>query len=583
MDKTAFVFAGGGGLGAVEAGMLRELVASGLIPDFVVGASAGAINCAYFACHPHAEGTSRLEALWRGVRRDDVMPWSGATCWACSADGAGTVESTALQRLLALHFGNARIENAAVPLHGGGHDMHSGEEVVLSSGSLVDAVLASAAIPGVFPPVRVDGRALIDGGVANNTPVSTAVRLGATRVLVLPAGFACAQRREPRGAIEHAFNALSLLVARQLVHDLERWSDVARISVVPPLCPLDVSPYDYSRCGELIDRAAEATAARLSAGGLDSCKVPGALHPHDHDAEHRAAARTGLGGVLSLEWIDERLEAARLGSDELREGAAERAVVVRDDGRRGQVRRVHAGMRVGHQHRPQAEIGRGAAVGVDTVLRLHADDHQLADAGLREARLQPGADEAARPGLVEHDVVCRIHVEARQQLPAGLPGAIGEPAGPVWRAARTGAPAARARAASRLMRASTRSRSGPSKRPHCMSRISSARRAEGSGMCFSCSCRLGGHAPRCPGMDGTKRPVHRWRGLETVCVPTRYRPHDPPGAVVVVVVVIGEMARSASECMSAMMRVPATRRQSLRSARRLATACFACGLRTLRH
>ncbi|AOY96763.1 alpha/beta hydrolase [Cupriavidus sp. USMAA2-4] len=287
MDKTAFVFAGGGSLGAVEAGMLRELVASGLIPDFVVGASAGAINCAYFACHPHAEGTSRLEALWRGVRRDDVMPWSWRNLLGMFGGRRGhLVESTALQRLLALHFGNARIENAAVPLHVVATDMHSGEEVVLSSGSLVDAVLASAAIPGVFPPVRVDGRALIDGGVANNTPVSTAVRLGATRVLVLPAGFACAQRREPRGAIEHAFNALSLLVARQLVHDLERWSDVARISVVPPLCPLDVSPYDYSRCGELIDRAAEATAAWLSAGGLDSCKVPGALHPHDHDAEH---------------------------------------------------------------------------------------------------------------------------------------------------------------------------------------------------------------------------------------------------------------------------------------------------------
>ena len=75
-ERTAFVFAGGGSLGAIEAGMLRELVASGVVPDMVVGASAGAINAAFFACNPHAAGTVQLEALWRSVRRADVMPWS---------------------------------------------------------------------------------------------------------------------------------------------------------------------------------------------------------------------------------------------------------------------------------------------------------------------------------------------------------------------------------------------------------------------------------------------------------------------------------------------------------------------------
>ena len=200
------------------------------------------------------------------------------------------VESLGLKRLLNRHFGESRVEDASIPLHVVATDMHTGEEVVLSSGNIVSAVLASAAIPGVFPPVEMDGRKLIDGGVANNTPVSTAVRMGATRIIVLPAGFACAERRPPRGAMEHAFNALSLLVARQLVHDLERWQDHAHIAVVPPLCPLDISPYDYSRCGELIDRAAAATVAWLRADGLSSRRVPGALEPHDHDAEHPACS-----------------------------------------------------------------------------------------------------------------------------------------------------------------------------------------------------------------------------------------------------------------------------------------------------
>ncbi|WP_347321681.1 patatin-like phospholipase family protein, partial [Ralstonia pseudosolanacearum] len=170
-ERTAFVFAGGGSLGAIEAGMLRELVASGVMPDMVVGASAGAINAAFFACHPHMDGAARLEALWRGVRRAEVMPWS----WRVMLGMLGRrsthlVDAGGLQRLLNRHFAQARLEAAPLPLHVVATDMQTGAEVVLSTGSIVQAVLASAAIPGVFPPVRVDGRLLIDGGVANNTP-----------------------------------------------------------------------------------------------------------------------------------------------------------------------------------------------------------------------------------------------------------------------------------------------------------------------------------------------------------------------------------------------------------------------------
>ena len=270
--------------------MLRELVASGVVPDMVVGASAGAINAAFFACNPHAAGTAQLEALWRGVRRADVMPWSWRAMFSMLGLLGGQrehlVDASGLQRLLTRHFGQTLLEAATLPLHVVATDMHTGAEVVLSSGAIVPAVLASAAIPGVFPPVRIGDRLLIDGGVANNTPISAAIRLGATRVVVLPAGFACADRRAPRSAIEHALNALSLLVARQLVQDLERWAGQVPIAVVPPLCPLEVSPYDYARCGELIDRAAAATAAWLAADGLAGTGIPGALREHDHNDDH---------------------------------------------------------------------------------------------------------------------------------------------------------------------------------------------------------------------------------------------------------------------------------------------------------
>ena len=292
MDKTAFVFAGGGSLGAIQVGMLRELISWGVTPDMVVGASAGAINAAYFACHPDADGAARLESLWRGIRRTEIMPWSWRSLFAMFTRRQGyLVDAGGLRKLLARNFGQTRVENTPVQLNVVATDMINGEEVVLSEGDIVDAVLASAAIPGVYPPVRVNGRVLIDGGVANNTPISTAVRLGATQIVVMPAGFTCSQRREPRGAIEHALNALSLLVARQLVHDLEHWKNHAHIAVVPPLCPLDISPYDYTRCGELIDRAAANTQSWLQGSGLELVRhVPSALHPHTHDDEHPACS-----------------------------------------------------------------------------------------------------------------------------------------------------------------------------------------------------------------------------------------------------------------------------------------------------
>ncbi|WP_211463000.1 patatin-like phospholipase family protein [Collimonas silvisoli] len=281
MEKTAFVFAGGGSLGAIEAGMLRELIASGIHPDFLVGASAGAINSVFFAYQPHTAGTMRLEYLWRGIRRQQIMPWSILSILG-AARGTHLVNPAKLRALLYEHFGSRALEDADLPVHVVATEMSSGNEIVISSGPAVEAVLASTAIPGVFPPVSLAGNMLIDGGVANNTPISTAIRLGATRLIVLTTGFSCAERRQPKGALEHAMSALNLLVARQLVSDLERWASQAAIAVVAPLCPLDVSPYDYSQCGMLIDRAAAETRRWLAAGGLDNHEIPSALRPHSH-------------------------------------------------------------------------------------------------------------------------------------------------------------------------------------------------------------------------------------------------------------------------------------------------------------
>ena len=106
--------------------------------------------------------------------------------------------------------------------------------------------------------------------------------MGATRVIVLPTGFACALSRPPSGVAARAMNAISHLVARQLVADIEHYGPHAHISVVPSLCPLDVSPYDYSCCAGLVDRAEATTRAWIEAGGLEATGVPEMLHEHRH-------------------------------------------------------------------------------------------------------------------------------------------------------------------------------------------------------------------------------------------------------------------------------------------------------------
>lgn len=279
--RTAFVLAGGGSFGAVQVGMLRELLVDGVMPDFIVGSSVGAINGAYLAGSPTRQGVARLEALWRGLRRQDVFPFSLRCVIGLLGRRNFMVDSCGLRRLLEDNLPYRALENAACPLHVVATDLLGGAVVPLSAGPVVDAVLASCAIPAAFPPVRIGERYLMDGAVASNTPIRAALELGANRLVVLPTGYACALESPPRGALALMLHAITLLTARQLVTDLERYCAEVEIVTVPPLCPLTVSPYDFSRGGELIEQAAAQTRRWLDQGGIGKHRIPGALRPHE--------------------------------------------------------------------------------------------------------------------------------------------------------------------------------------------------------------------------------------------------------------------------------------------------------------
>ncbi len=280
--NTAFVLAGGGSLGAVQVGMLKALSRQGIVADFVVGASAGAINGAYYAADPDEAGIARLERIWRGLRRADIFPLSlaGSLSWLLGRrDYLAT--PAPLRALIESELPYRQLQQARLPCHVVATDVLDGTEVVLSSGDAVPALLASTAIPVIFPTVVIAERHLMDGGVAGNTPISTALHLGATRVVVLPTGVPCTLEKPPRGAFAIAVHALNLLAMRQLRSDVERYSEHCELIVIPSLCPLAVHAYDFSHTGELIDRAEAATRLWLR-GGLDSRDALTTLLPHRH-------------------------------------------------------------------------------------------------------------------------------------------------------------------------------------------------------------------------------------------------------------------------------------------------------------
>ena len=282
---TAFVFAGGGSLGAVQVGMMQSLAKHGVHADMVVGSSVGALNGAYYAGDPTLDGVKRLADVWRGLTRHDVFPvdWHTLVDFVWRRDFH--IPSTGIKKLIDDHLPYRNLEDAKVPVHIVTTDIITGDSIVLSEGSAAEAIVASTAIPGAFTPVHYRNLYLADGAISSNTPVRIAVEKGARRLIILPTGHACATDTPPVGAVANALHALTLLIARQLVSELENLDPSIAYFVVPPLCPLEGSPYDFAPTAERIERAIRNTDDWLARGGLGESgesSIPGELRPHGH-------------------------------------------------------------------------------------------------------------------------------------------------------------------------------------------------------------------------------------------------------------------------------------------------------------
>jgi NTE family protein len=187
---TAFVLGGGGVLGAVEVGMLRALLERGIRPDLVLGTSVGALNGALVAADPGPDVVDRLVALWRqaGENRDVYGDRPLRTVRRAVTHKTHLYSSEPLRRRLEEELGSLRFEDLPVRLQVCAASIERAAEHWFDSGPVVDAVLASAAVPGLLPPARVGDEHFLDGGIVNSIPLGRAVSLGADRVFVLQVG-----------------------------------------------------------------------------------------------------------------------------------------------------------------------------------------------------------------------------------------------------------------------------------------------------------------------------------------------------------------------------------------------------------
>ena len=227
--------------------MAKALMEAGHHPDRLYGTSAGALNAAWLAAEPTHEGLEALAHLWTVVRRRDVFPLSAPAVIAGLAGWTDhLVSSRALAKWLRSTVLMRRLEDGVLPLTVVATDLETGEEVLLESGPAVPALLASSAMPGVFPPVLIGGRWLVDGSVVSDTPVGPAVRAGSDRVFVLasvPAGPA----PRPRSALDVVLRSTSLSLARHNVDAVTAWCSHCQLYMVPaPLVP-GVSPFSFGR------------------------------------------------------------------------------------------------------------------------------------------------------------------------------------------------------------------------------------------------------------------------------------------------------------------------------------------------
>jgi len=252
--KTAFVLAGGGSRGAVQVGMLAELVERGIRADRVFGASVGAINGGAYAGNPTTEGIERMAGIWRALKGTDVFPRSALHGpWAFLQKRASVHSNSGLRAIIEAGIDFESLQDTTIPFEVVTTSLTDGRERWITHGNAVEAILASSAIPSIFPPVVIDGDVLVDGGVVNNVPISRAMGAGCTRIYVLLCGPLHYHPPLPKRPAEAALTAFFVAVHARFVRELAMLPPGIEVVVFSGGGEPSAQYRDFSATAELIE------------------------------------------------------------------------------------------------------------------------------------------------------------------------------------------------------------------------------------------------------------------------------------------------------------------------------------------
>ena len=270
--EVAFVLGGGGVLGAHEVGMLQALAEAGVRPDLVVGTSVGALNGVFVAAHPDpADAVPQLAAVWRdGVAAEAFGGSLFGRVRTLARSGTHLHANEPLQRLLE-GLPVERIEDLALPFQCVAASIERAAAHWFTSGPIVPAVLASAAVPGLLPPVRVGDEHFFDGGLVHSIPIGRALELGARTVYVLHVGRIERPLQVPTRPWEVGLVAFEIARRHRFAEDMAAVPPEVTVHVLPAgadaQAGVDLSQLRYrdtSRIDGHIQRAYEASAAYLA-------------------------------------------------------------------------------------------------------------------------------------------------------------------------------------------------------------------------------------------------------------------------------------------------------------------------------
>lgn len=274
--QIAFVLGGGGHNGAAEVGMLRALLEQDIRPDLVVGTSVGAVNGAAIAADPSLDTVARLRDVWLSLRDESIF---GGSIFAGAANLVRSrthMHSNAGLRRMITDLLPARFEDLRIPFQCVAASIERAAEHWFDSGPLADAILASAAVPGVLPPVRIDGEHFLDGGIVNSIPISRAVELGAKEIYVLQVGRVESPLSPPRTPLQVGLVAFEIARRHRFARDLQSLPPGVVAHVLPtgePKRPslTQLNYRDFKAVSRRIERAHRATATYLTslAGAAD--------------------------------------------------------------------------------------------------------------------------------------------------------------------------------------------------------------------------------------------------------------------------------------------------------------------------